>query len=164
MQRLVTSVVLLRSVQRLFSQTPQRTLGQAVESKGDVNNAQPQSKREGKTPRVTELRYNRQRRALSVSFDNQAKETFSLPAEYLRVFSPSAEVQGHSPTQKKVVSGRRFVGVTKIEPVGHYAVRSPSSLLSFCPLLILPRRNKARQSKAKQRLTEIDQQTSFCGR
>jgi len=46
-----------------------------------------------------------------------------LPAEYLRVFSPSAEVQGHSPDQRQVVGGRRSVGIMDLEPIGHYAVR-----------------------------------------
>ena len=44
-------------------------------------------------------------------------------AEYLRVESPSAEVQGHHPSQKQMVAGRRHVGIISIEPVGHYAVR-----------------------------------------
>jgi DUF971 family protein len=48
---------------------------------------------------------------------------FELPAEYLRVESPSAEVQGHGPGQKVIVGGRRHVGITRIEPVGSYAVR-----------------------------------------
>ena len=47
----------------------------------------------------------------------------SLPAEYLRVESPSAEVQGHGPSQKKIVSGRRHVKISAVEPVGHYAIR-----------------------------------------
>ena len=46
-----------------------------------------------------------------------------MPAEYLRVESPSAEVQGHGPGQKQIVAGRRHVGIMKIEPVGNYAVR-----------------------------------------
>ena len=49
--------------------------------------------------------------------------THSLPAEYLRVESPSAEVQGHGPSQKKIVSGRRHVKIAAVEPVGHYAIR-----------------------------------------
>ena len=49
--------------------------------------------------------------------------THSLPAEYLRVESPSAEVQGHGPSQKKIISGRRHVKITAVEPVGHYAIR-----------------------------------------
>ncbi len=46
-----------------------------------------------------------------------------LAAEYLRVESPSAEVQGHGPGQKMLVAGRRHVGIIKVEAVGHYAVR-----------------------------------------
>src|SRR5437016_3057122 len=49
--------------------------------------------------------------------------THSLAAEYLRVESPSAEVQGHGPSQKKIISGRRHVKIVAIEPVGHYAIR-----------------------------------------
>ena len=54
-------------------------------------------------------------------FDDGAR--FTLPAEYLRVESPSAEVQGHSPDQRQTVAGRRDVAVIKVEPVGRYAVR-----------------------------------------
>lgn len=69
----------------------------------------------------TEIRYDRATRVLTVRFDDGA--VFALPAEYLRVESPSAEVQGHGPSQKQVVGGKRAVGVTAIEPVGQYAVR-----------------------------------------
>ncbi len=54
-------------------------------------------------------------------FDDQT--AFALPTEYLRVESPSAEVQGHHAGQKKIIAGRRHVGVIAIEPVGRYAVR-----------------------------------------
>ncbi len=47
----------------------------------------------------------------------------SLPAEYLRVESPSAEVQGHTPEQRQLVAGKRDVGITGIEPTGNYAIR-----------------------------------------
>jgi DUF971 family protein len=69
----------------------------------------------------TEIRLNKAQRALHVSFDDGS--TFALPAEYLRVESPSAEVQGHSPHQKQIVAGKQRVGITGIEPVGNYAVR-----------------------------------------
>jgi DUF971 family protein len=69
----------------------------------------------------TELRLDRATQVLHVSFEDGV--TYALPAEYLRVESPSAEVQGHSPDQKKTVAGRRHVGIIAIEPVGHYAVR-----------------------------------------
>lgn len=68
-----------------------------------------------------EIRYLSAERRLEIDFDDGAK--FSYPAELLRVESPSAEVQGHSPTQKQLVSGRRHVGIIEIEPVGNYAVR-----------------------------------------
>ena len=71
--------------------------------------------------RVQELRYVSAEHRLEVAFADG--RSFSLPAEYLRVESPSAEVQGHSPDQKQIVSGRRHVGIMRIEPVGNYAVR-----------------------------------------
>ena len=72
-------------------------------------------------PTPTEIRLKRAERVLDVSFDDGAR--FSLPAEYLRVESPSAEVQGHGPGQKVLVAGRREVGIMRVEPVGHYAIR-----------------------------------------
>jgi len=72
-------------------------------------------------PACTELRLKREERVLEVAFDDGAR--FRLPAEYLRVESPSAEVQGHGPGQKVIVAGRKHVGILRIEPVGHYAVR-----------------------------------------
>jgi DUF971 family protein len=72
-------------------------------------------------PTPTEIRLDRATRVLHVSFDDGT--AYALPTEYLRVESPSAEVQGHHPGQKQTVAGRRHVGITAIEPVGHYAVR-----------------------------------------
>ncbi|CUA94468.1 MULTISPECIES: gamma-butyrobetaine hydroxylase-like domain-containing protein [Pannonibacter] len=69
----------------------------------------------------TELRLSSDKRTLTVSFDNG--ETHAFPAEYLRVCSPSAEVQGHGPGQKKTVPGKRNVLIYQVEPVGNYAVR-----------------------------------------
>jgi len=71
--------------------------------------------------RATEIRLDRATGGLDVTFDDATR--FRLPAEYLRVESPSAEVQGHGPGERKVVSGRRHVRVIGIEPVGNYAVR-----------------------------------------
>ncbi|MBM3558324.1 MAG: DUF971 domain-containing protein [Alphaproteobacteria bacterium] len=68
-----------------------------------------------------ELRYRRADRALHIAYDDGA--AFALPAELLRVESPSAEVQGHNPADRKLVSGKRHVGIKAIEPVGNYAVR-----------------------------------------
>ena len=72
-------------------------------------------------PVPTEIRLRKAERVLDVAFDDGTR--FSFPAEFLRVESPSAEVQGHGPGQKQIVSGRRHVGIMAIEPVGHYAVR-----------------------------------------
>lgn len=68
----------------------------------------------------TEIRLKQAEKVLEVDFEDGA--SFRLPAELLRVESPSAEVQGHSPSQKQVVSGRRHVGILGVEPVGNYAV------------------------------------------
>ncbi|MCH8036855.1 MAG: DUF971 domain-containing protein [Proteobacteria bacterium] len=68
-----------------------------------------------------EIRYLAADKRLEIDFDNGV--TFSYPVELLRVESPSAEVQGHGPGDKKVVAGRRHVGIMEIEPVGNYAVR-----------------------------------------
>lgn len=69
----------------------------------------------------TELRVSKDRRLLTVTFPGG--EVSELPAEMLRVLSPSAEVQGHSPEQRVTVPGKRNVTITKLEPVGNYAVR-----------------------------------------
>lgn len=68
----------------------------------------------------TDIAYAPDSKNLSVTFDTG--ETFALPAEYLRVESPSAEVQAHG-GEKIIVGGRRHVGIIEIEPVGNYAVR-----------------------------------------
>src|ERR671936_826121 len=69
----------------------------------------------------TELRLKRAKKVLEIDFDDGS--SFSLPAEYLRVESPSAEVQGHGPGEKTLVHGRAHVGIIGLEPVGNYAVR-----------------------------------------
>src|SRR5918997_6801601 len=75
----------------------------------------------GAGPWPVELRVLRAERRLEVDFDDGT--TVSLPAELLRVESPSAEVQGHGPSQKVTVAGKRGVAIAKLEPVGNYAVR-----------------------------------------
>lgn len=72
-------------------------------------------------PTPTELRLKRAEKALVVTFDDGV--SYTLPAEYLRVESPSAEVQGHAPDQRVLVWGRKHVGILSVEPVGNYAVR-----------------------------------------
>ena len=75
----------------------------------------------GNKHRAVEIRIKRQEKALEVTFEDG--KTFSIPAELLRVESPSAEVQGHHPSQKKVVAGRRHVGIMGADPVGNYAIK-----------------------------------------
>jgi DUF971 family protein len=68
----------------------------------------------------TELNLHRQSRVLEITFDDGSK--FKLPCEYLRVFSPSAEVQGHGPGQEVLQLGKEEVNIASITPVGNYAV------------------------------------------
>jgi DUF971 family protein len=79
------------------------------------------SGRPATSPWPSELRLKRAEKLLEIVFDDGKR--FSLPAEYLRVESPSAEVQGHGPGQKALVHGRAHVGIMSLEPVGNYAVR-----------------------------------------
>ena len=69
----------------------------------------------------TEVRLRKDKAALRVAFETG--EAFEFPAEFLRVYSPSAEVQGHSPDERKTVPGKRNVTVLEVHPVGNYAVR-----------------------------------------
>ena len=69
----------------------------------------------------TELRLDKDKRVLTVTFDDG--RSFALPAELLRVLSPSAEVQGHSEAQRVTVAGKKNVSIVRLEPVGNYAVR-----------------------------------------
>ncbi|MBI2778805.1 MAG: DUF971 domain-containing protein [Gammaproteobacteria bacterium] len=72
-------------------------------------------------PRPTDIRLHQKSRVLEVFFDDGAH--FQLPCEYLRVYSPSAEVRGHGPGQEVLQVGKESVNITAIEPVGNYAVR-----------------------------------------
>jgi DUF971 family protein len=74
-----------------------------------------------KAPWPVELRLKRAEKRIEIAFDDG--KHFSLPAEYLRVESPSAEVQGHGPGEKIIVAERAHVGIIDLEPVGNYAVR-----------------------------------------
>ncbi len=71
--------------------------------------------------RPTEIRLKSAEKRLEIDFDDGV--SISLPAELLRVESPSAEVQGHGPSQKKIIAGRRHVGIMELEQVGNYAIR-----------------------------------------
>lgn len=68
-----------------------------------------------------EVRLKKEEKRLEIDFEDG--RSFSLPAELLRVESPSAEVQGHGPAQKTIVTGRRHVGIMALEAVGNYAIR-----------------------------------------
>jgi len=74
-----------------------------------------------KTPRPTDITLHQQSRVLEVTFDDGAR--FELPCEYLRVYSPSAEVRGHGPGQEVLQAGKREVGIRAVEPVGMYGVK-----------------------------------------
>ncbi len=69
----------------------------------------------------SELRLHKDRKTLTVTFEGG--ESYDLAAEYLRVKSPSAEVQGHSAEERKTVPGKREVGIIQVLPIGNYAVR-----------------------------------------
>lgn len=73
------------------------------------------------TPIPIDIKLLQKTRILEIHFDNGEK--FNLPCEYLRVFSPSAEVKGHGHTERKLVSGKKNVNIINIESVGHYAIR-----------------------------------------
>jgi DUF971 family protein len=98
-------------------------------------------------PWPTEIRLAKDRTVLTVAFDND--ERFELPAEHLRVRSPSAEVQGHSPDERKTVAGKKNVAILEIHPIGNYAVRlvfddmHSTGIYSWDYLLELGRNRKA---------------------
>lgn len=73
------------------------------------------------SPWPTEIRLAKDRQHLTVTYEDGTSHEFT--AEYLRVMSPSAEVQGHSPAQRQTVPGKKDVGIMSIDPVGNYAVR-----------------------------------------
>ena len=80
----------------------------------------PANREFGQTHTPTEIRLNRDEKCLEIDFEDG--RSFTIPAELLRVESPSAEVQGHGPDEKKLVGGRRAVAILEIGQVGNYAV------------------------------------------
>lgn len=72
-------------------------------------------------PNPTEIKLHQESRLLEIKFDNQTE--CSLSCEFLRVYSPSAEVQGHSPSQAVLQIGKEKVNITNIEPIGNYAIK-----------------------------------------
>lgn len=73
------------------------------------------------TPIPTEIKLHQKSRVLEISFNDG--KTFQLPCEFLRVYSPSAEVRGHEPGQEILQTGKQDVSITHIEPVGNYAIQ-----------------------------------------
>ena len=73
------------------------------------------------TPRPTEIKLHQKSRVLELSFADG--KTFQLPCEFLRVYSPSAEVRGHGPGQEVLQTGKKAVDITQIEPAGSYAIQ-----------------------------------------
>jgi len=76
---------------------------------------------DGTAPQPTEIKLHQKSRVLEISFADG--KTFELPCEFLRVYSPSAEVRGHGPGQEVLQAGKKEVGITHIEPVGTYAIQ-----------------------------------------
>src|SRR3990167_4787638 len=76
---------------------------------------------EANTPPPTEIKLHQKSRLLEISFADG--KTFRFPCEFLRVYSPSAEVRGHGPGQEVLQAGKKNVEITQIEPVGSYAVQ-----------------------------------------
>jgi DUF971 family protein len=73
------------------------------------------------TPTPTDITVHQQSRALEISFSDGSR--FHIPLELMRVYSPSAEVQGHGPGQEVLQTGKRLVGLQALEPIGNYAVK-----------------------------------------
>lgn len=105
-----------------------------------------------------ELRISKDRKLLTVTFPGEAP--IELPAEMLRVLSPSAEVQGHSPEQRVTVPGKRDVAIRKIDPVGNYAVRitfddfHDTGIFTWTYLATLGREKEARWQSYLEELRE----------
>ena len=110
------------------------------------------------TPQPTALTVHQQSRVLEVAFSDGA--TFRLPFELMRVYSPSAEVQGHGPGQEVLQTGKREVGIEGLETVGHYAVQPvfsdghSSGLFSWDYLYHLGSRQAELWQRYEQRLQE----------
>ncbi len=100
---------------------PEDTPGLAGLPQGDARPAGAARLHSGPMPQPTEITVHQQSRVLEIAFDDGAR--FRIPFELMRVYSPSAEVMGHGPGQETLQTGKREVGVTGLEPVGHYAVR-----------------------------------------
>jgi DUF971 family protein len=109
-------------------------------------------------PQPTALTVHQASRVLEISFDDGA--TFRIPFELMRVYSPSAEVQGHGPGQEVLQTGKREVGIVELTPVGHYAVQPvfsdghSSGIFSWSYLHRLGSEEAAMWQRYEQRLLE----------
>jgi DUF971 family protein len=110
-------------------------------------------------PRPTDIKLRTRSRLLEVTFDDGAR--FELPFEYLRVYSPSAEVRGHGPGQETLQLGKHEVGITRVEPVGHYAVKlvfddgHDTGLYTWAYLHELGREREQKWQQYRARLEEL---------
>ncbi len=110
------------------------------------------------TPQPLSLTVHQASRRIDIAFDDGS--AFQLPFEYLRVHSPSAEVQGHGPGQETLQTGKRNVQITSLEPVGHYAVQPTfddghsSGIFSWSYLYELGKRQAELWANYEQRLRE----------
>jgi DUF971 family protein len=109
---------------------------------------------------ATGIKLRRQSRVLEVTFDDG--QTFSLPFEYLRVYSPSAEVRGHGPGQETLQLGKHAVQLVRVEPIGNYAVRLDfddghnTGLYTWAYLYELGTTHAARWQQYLERLQKLD--------
>ena len=105
----------------------------------------------------TEINLNRRTRMLTISFDH---EVYDLSCEYLRVHSPSAEVQGHGPGQDVLQTGKENVNIDSIEPVGNYGIKPvfddghDTGIFSWDTLYQLAVNQNENQERYLQRLEE----------
>ena len=110
------------------------------------------------TPQPTAITVHQQSRVLEVGFDDGAQ--FRIPFELMRVYSPSAEVQGHGPGQEVLQTGKREVAITEIEAVGHYAVQPrfsdghDSGIFTWEYLYFLGSQQQALWQQYEQRLAD----------
>jgi DUF971 family protein len=113
-------------------------------------------------PQPTEIKLRTGSRLLDVRFDDGSH--FELPFEYLRVFSPSAEVTGHGGGDGVLVTGKQDVGISRVEPVGNYALRlffddgHNTGLYSWVVLHTLGRDQKANWARYLKRCAEAEKQ------
>lgn len=118
----------------------------------------------GDRPRPTEINLHQRSRVLEIAFDDG--ERFELSCEYLRVFSPSAEVRGHGPGQEVLQVAKEGVNITRIEPVGHYALKlhfddgHDTGIYSWDHLLELGRRHDVNWSAYLERLAQAGHKRS----